>query len=94
MQSFVAGTVFSSFSTNKILLMLRDDDKKEKSKRGFASMSKERQREIAAMGGRAAHELGVAHEWNTDEASTAGKKGGQASGLKNRRSQAGHDELL
>ena len=31
-----------------------------KSKRGFASMSPERQREMASQGGRAAHELGVA----------------------------------
>lgn len=50
-----------------------------KSRRGFASMSPERQREIARQGGRAAHEKGTAHEWNAEEARTAGKKGGQAS---------------
>lgn len=43
-------------------------------------MSPERQREIASQGGRAAHQQGVAHEWSTDEARAAGKKGGQASG--------------
>ncbi|NTS43706.1 general stress protein [Flavisolibacter sp. BT320] len=51
-----------------------------KSKRGFAVMSPERQRQIASQGGRAAHQQGVAHEWSTEEAKEAGKKGGQASG--------------
>jgi hypothetical protein len=40
-------------------------------------MSPERQKQIASEGGRAAHKLGVAHEWNSDEARKAGKKGGQ-----------------
>jgi len=44
--------------------------------RGFASMDPEKQREIARKGGRAAHEKGTAHEWTTDEARTAGRKGG------------------
>jgi uncharacterized protein len=48
-----------------------------KSSRGFAAMSPERQKQIASEGGRAAHKLGVAHEWNSDEARKAGKKGGQ-----------------
>jgi general stress protein YciG len=47
------------------------------SNRGFAAMSPERQRQIASEGGRAAHKQGVAHEWNSDEARTAGRKGGQ-----------------
>ena len=46
----------------------------QKSRRGFAAMSPERQREIASQGGRAAHEQGVAREWNKDEARQAGKK--------------------
>ena len=50
-----------------------------KSRRGFAAMSPERQREIARQGGKAAHQLGVAHEWNTQEAREAGRKGGQNS---------------
>lgn len=45
--------------------------------KGFASMSAERQREIARKGGRAAHEKGTAHEFSTDEARAAGRKGGQ-----------------
>lgn len=47
--------------------------------RGFASMDKEKQREIASKGGKAAHAKGVAHEWTSDEAAEAGKKGGTAS---------------
>ncbi|MEO6446011.1 MAG: KGG domain-containing protein [Gemmatimonadaceae bacterium] len=48
-----------------------------KSKRGFASMDPERQREIASKGGRAAHAKGTAHEWSRDEARNAGRKGGE-----------------
>lgn len=47
-----------------------------KSRRGFASMDRTRQREIASKGGRAAHAKGTAHEWSSDEARTAGQKGG------------------
>ena len=50
-----------------------------KERRGFASMSPERQREIASKGGRAAHEKGTAHEWTAEEARRAGRKGGQVS---------------
>lgn len=48
------------------------------SDRGFASMDEEKQREIASRGGKAAHEKGTAHEFNTEEAREAGRKGGQA----------------
>ena len=44
--------------------------------RGFASMDREKQRQIASKGGRAAHEKGTAHEWTRDEARDAGRKGG------------------
>ncbi len=47
--------------------------------RGFASMDRTKQREIASKGGRAAHEKGTAHEWTADEARSAGRKGGQVS---------------
>ena len=50
-----------------------------KERRGFASMSPEKQREIASKGGRAAHEKGTAHEWTAEEARSAGRKGGQVS---------------
>jgi hypothetical protein len=42
-------------------------------------MSPEKQREIASKGGRAAHQKGTAHEWTSDEARSAGRKGGQIS---------------
>src|SRR5688500_19244668 len=48
-----------------------------KSKRGVASMDANRQREIASKGGRAAHAKGTAHEWTSDEARVAGRKGGE-----------------
>jgi general stress protein YciG len=51
----------------------------KKSKRGFAAMTPEKQREIAASGGRAAHAKGTAHEFKAgEEASKAGKAGGRA----------------
>lgn len=46
-------------------------------KRGFAAMDPEKQREIASLGGRAAHEKGTAHEFTPDEAREAGRKGGE-----------------
>ena len=49
------------------------------SSRGFASMDPQKQREIASEGGRAAHRQGVAHEWSSEEAREAGRKGGQNS---------------
>lgn len=51
---------------------------KRNSSRGFASMDPQRQREIASEGGRAAHERGTAHEFTSEEAREAGRKGGQA----------------
>src|ERR1051326_6297963 len=48
------------------------------SKRGFASMDPSKQREIASKGGRAAHAKGTTHEFTSDEARVAGRKGGEA----------------
>ncbi|MCU1230781.1 MAG: Stress-induced protein repeat-containing protein [Acidobacteria bacterium] len=48
------------------------------SKRGFASMDPSRQKDIASKGGRAAHAKGTAHEFTSDEARVAGRKGGEA----------------
>jgi general stress protein YciG len=47
------------------------------SNRGFASMDDEEQREIASKGGKAAHEKGTAHEFTSEEAREAGRKGGE-----------------
>jgi general stress protein YciG len=54
----------------------------ERSKRGFASMSKEKQRQIASKGGKAAHAKGTAHEFTREEAVAAGRKGGKAAHAK------------
>lgn len=48
------------------------------SSRGFASMDPEKQKEIARKGGRAAHAKGTAHEFTSEEARSAGRKGGEA----------------
>ena len=54
------------------------NEQSEPKKRGFASMDPQQQRQIAAEGGRAAHEKGTAHEFTSEEAAAAGRKGGQA----------------
>lgn len=46
-----------------------------KSKRGFASMSPERMRQVCSLGGKAAHALGKAHKFTPEEASAAAKAG-------------------
>lgn len=47
--------------------------------RGFASMERGKQHAIASMGGKAAHVKGKAHEWTSEEARAAGRKGGMKS---------------
>ena len=50
-----------------------------KEDRGFASMDRGKQRDIASKGGKAANQKGTAHEWTSEEAREAGRKGGMAS---------------
>lgn len=59
-----------------------------KEDRGFASMDRAKQREIASKGGKAAHQKGTAHEWTSEEARDAGRKGGIASHQRRREMQA------
>jgi general stress protein YciG len=54
-------------------------------------MDRSKQREIASKGGKAAHQKGTAHEWTSEEARDAGRKGGIAS-HRRRREQAGGPE--
>ena len=61
-----------------------------KEDRGFASMDRVKQREIASKGGKAAHQKGTAHEWTSEEAREAGRKGGMAS--HRRRSELGSEQ--
>jgi general stress protein YciG len=63
-------------------------DNVAKEDRGFASMDRAKQREIASKGGKAAHQKGTAHEWTSEEARDAGRKGGIASHQR-RREQMG-----
>jgi general stress protein YciG len=58
-----------------------------KEDRGFASMDRSKQREIASKGGKAAHQKGTAHEWTSEEAREAGRKGGMASHRRKQRSE-------
>jgi uncharacterized protein len=51
---------------------------RSRSNRGFASMDPGKQKEIASKGGRAAHAKGTAHEFDSNEAREAGRKGGVA----------------
>jgi general stress protein YciG len=63
-----------------------------KEDRGFASMDRAKQREIASKGGKAAHQKGTAHEWTSEEARDAGRKGGIASHQRRREQLGGSDE--
>ena len=63
-----------------------------KEDRGFASMDPAKQREIASKGGKAAHQKGTAHEWTSEEARDAGRKGGIASHRRRREQMGGNQE--
>lgn len=56
----------------------------EKQKRGFANLSPEQRARIASQGGIAAHKSGKAHQFTSEEAREAGKKGGNASRTRKR----------
>src|SRR6186997_3414957 len=60
-----------------------------KEDRGFASMDRAKQREIASKGGKAGHQKGTAHEWTSEEARDAGRKGGIASHQRRREQMGG-----
>ena len=46
--------------------------------RGFAAMDPERRRRISSVGGKAAHAKGTGHEFTSEEAREAGRKGARA----------------
>lgn len=60
------------------------NEKGESRGRGFAGMDRDRQREISSQGGKAAHQKGTAHEFDSQEAREAGRKGGMVSGGRRR----------
>jgi uncharacterized protein len=53
--------------------------------RGFAAMDRQLVSEISRKGGKAAHAAGTAHEFTSDEARAAGRKGGLASHARRRK---------
>ncbi len=53
-------------------------------------MDRAKQREIASKGGKAAHQKGTAHEWTSEEARDAGRKGGIASHQRRREQMGGN----
>ena len=67
-----------------------EEDQVAKEDRGFASMDRAKQREIASKGGKAAHQKGTAHEWTSEEARDAGRKGGIASHRRRREQMGGN----
>jgi uncharacterized protein len=67
---------------------MSDSNIVEKKPRGFAAISPEKRREISRLGGKAAHARGTAHEFTTEEARTAGSKGGRAMHAKRRAAKA------
>jgi hypothetical protein len=72
----IIGTELNVFLNNTGDVMAEN---KDNGGRGFAGMDDAKQREIASQGGRAAHESGNAHEFTSEEAREAGRKGGEAS---------------
>ena len=52
----------------------QEQQQQQRRLRGFAAMSPEKKKEIAGMGGRAAHAAGRAHQFSSEEARAAGKK--------------------
>ncbi|MBX4199011.1 KGG domain-containing protein [Candidatus Parcubacteria bacterium] len=68
-------------------------DNNSNSGRGFAGMDEDKQREIASKGGKAAHEKGTAHEFDSEEAREAGRKGGQARGNNQGGNQGGSNNM-
>ena len=54
------------------------ENPKPRRPRGFAAMDRSKVSEIASKGGKAAHAAGTAHQFTSDEARAAGRKGGVA----------------
>ena len=71
-EQMIAGTFRTQQSTNTEPI--------HKRRSGFASKSPDKQRLIASKGGKSAHIKGTAHEFTTEEARSAGRKGGLANG--------------
>jgi general stress protein YciG len=64
---------------------VESEDNKPRRPRGFAAMDRTLVSEIARKGGKAAHSAGTAHEFTSDEARVAGRKGGRATHAKRKK---------
>ncbi len=62
-----------------------EGETKPRRPRGFAAMDRKLVSEIARKGGKAAHSAGTAHEFTSEEARVAGRKGGRATHAKRRK---------
>lgn len=71
---------------------MASNEKGESRGRGFAGMDPERQRQISSQGGKAAHQKGTAHEFDSEEAREAGRKGGMVSGGRRRAREGGNPQ--
>ena len=78
-------SVLDPTTTNSPTTEASDTPKSESSEpqkprrpRGFAAMDRKKVSEIASKGGKAAHAAGTAHQFSSDEARNAGRKGGVA----------------
>jgi general stress protein YciG len=60
------------------------EETKPRRPRGFATMPRELVSEISRKGGKAAHVAGTAHEFTSEEARAAGRKGGLATNASRR----------
>lgn len=69
------------------------DAAKPRRPRGFAAMDRSKVSEIASKGGKAAHAAGTAHQFSSDEARAAGKKGGVAPHVRRGRSPQSGTQL-
>jgi len=72
-----SGTSRTETSPDEETTQVRTVEKKRRP-RGFAAMDPRKVSEIASKGGKAAHAAGTAHQFSSDEARVAGKKGGVA----------------
>src|SRR3954447_19629236 len=66
-----------SRTTDRVESSSSNHSRPRNNERGFASMDRDKQREIASKGGRAAHKKGTAHEFSSEEARAAGRKGSE-----------------
>ena len=78
MNPFDPNTAGSVESSDTPKVEAAPEQPKPRRPRGFAAMDRKKVSEIASKGGKAAHAAGTAHQFTSDEARQAGKKGGVA----------------